>query len=305
MRLWRYARLSTLLLLLEGRAFIPSVRQLQQGDPTESMFVDPRQTAAFENLSEADRDWLLHRASDEEAKAIRESDDSAKRSTTLCAVWRRELANRRCAWAWYGADIESMALWNIYAMEGVAIGTTVERLVRALAKKRSATHAQLRAVTYLDFSRDEELPEDLVLQPYFVKQRSYAHEREIRLVCPAPDSSSSGITIEVDAGELIQEVALSPWMPDGEAEAVQSFLGRHPAIRGKPIAKSRAHRPRQSHFQTSNNDARRDESRPALAGIINVDLMDPAARHDPAHAPAPATNDRAETGAQLSLRAHP
>ena len=45
-RLWRYMKLSTLLLLLEGTAFLPSVATLRSGD-------------AFEGISSVDAPWMF------------------------------------------------------------------------------------------------------------------------------------------------------------------------------------------------------------------------------------------------------
>ena len=47
-------------------------------------------------------------------------------------MWFRELQRRRAAWCWHQNEDESMALWDRYAHQGVAIRSDLESISRAL-----------------------------------------------------------------------------------------------------------------------------------------------------------------------------
>ena len=70
--LWRYMRLSTFLMLLRGKAYVPTIAELRHGDPPEATRLCQRTCEYFDHLTEPDRDWLVAHAREEGEKRILE-----------------------------------------------------------------------------------------------------------------------------------------------------------------------------------------------------------------------------------------
>src|SRR4051812_1122771 len=97
--LWRYIRLSSLLMLLVGKVFIPTIDTLRRDDPAEARTLCLLTRKRFESLGEEDRECLLRHATRAESTLIRSKSDDAPR--VFANIWRREIGKRRCAWCWY------------------------------------------------------------------------------------------------------------------------------------------------------------------------------------------------------------
>ena len=93
--LWRYMRLSTLLMMLDGDVFIPSIEKLRAADPTEATTLCPLTTARFQSLTEEDRKCLLACAP-EKAKFMK-ANPQIDASPQFSAIWGQEIGKRRCA----------------------------------------------------------------------------------------------------------------------------------------------------------------------------------------------------------------
>jgi len=153
--LWRYMKLSSLFLLLEGTSFFPSIATLRAADPLEGT-LHPDATwlnTALSNLlgrEEADKldTWLLMHAQDWEQRYQEANKMNPDFNTAFFAnLYQRELAKRKAVWCWFASDIESASMWSIYGQGGVAVGTTVERLKRSLPANR---HFQISRIRYAD-----------------------------------------------------------------------------------------------------------------------------------------------------------
>jgi hypothetical protein len=131
--LWRYIKISTLLLLMEGKAFFPSIKSLQQQEPLEALLHchvawlrTKLDEIAGNETDHLDR-WLLLQAEEwEKTQQERNREDPQYNSHLFSTLYIRELIKRRAAWCWHRSDLESAAMWSIYGNAGVAVATSVE-----------------------------------------------------------------------------------------------------------------------------------------------------------------------------------
>jgi hypothetical protein len=219
-KLWRYTRLSSFLMLLIGKLFVPTIATLRKDDPTEATVLCQLTRERFRALTEEDRQCLLSYATPTESQFIR--DNPAEHARIFARIWGREIGKRRCAWCWYAADIESMAQWHVYAKDGVAICSTPKR-IRSALKEDAVDSGLIGAVRYDGDGRNE----STFLRPYLIKRKYYQHEKEVRLVLPVePKDERLGLLLPIDGRELISEIRISPLLPHGEALGLRSALER-------------------------------------------------------------------------------
>lgn len=260
--LWRYMKIGTLLSMIQQReAFIPTLRKLQAEDPCEGRFVRPDDIPT-DIRRELDSDgllvpWLL-KAAPNEWNQLQKSQfppqfSRGQHAYELVRIMHRELAKRRCVWCWYegkhpaalhgyldnhrpeNAKIgESMAFWQIYGHNGVAIRSTIKLLVEALSLP-AANKLLVCKVRYKNELPVMESASDpqLAYRPMVLKGSSYEHEREVRLVFKVrsfdPDlqrGEPDGIHMELTNISFIQEVVVSPSFPLSEQLGLADLLGK-------------------------------------------------------------------------------
>jgi len=215
-RLWRYMRLSTLLTLLNGTVFIPTIGTLRKTDPTEATRICLKTKEYFEKLDDDSKATLREFANADERSLFEAQIEDWQVRHLYFGVWKREFGKRRCVWCWHKANSESKAMWDIYAKAGVAVCTTPARMRRAL-KSYTVDSGIIGAVNYSETPEAETSP-DLFLRPYLFKQSCYSHEREVRVIFPSePHEGYDGHKLQIDGSELIEEVRLSPDLPKDEA----------------------------------------------------------------------------------------
>ena len=218
--LWRYMRLSSLLVLLVGKVFIPTIDTLRKDDPAEATTLCRLTRNRFKTLTNEDRECLLGNATRPESKGIKDNPEDAQR--LFANIWRREIGKRRCAWCWYAADIESMAQWHVYAKDGVAISSTPKRIRTALSE--GVVDSGLIGRVRYDANPGDE---STFLRPYLIKKKYYQHENEVRVVLPVePNRAAAGLVLPIEGRELISEIRISPLLPHGEALGLRSALER-------------------------------------------------------------------------------
>ena len=222
--LWRYMRLSALLMLLRGNVYIPTIQDLRKEDPLEATNPCTRTHGYFHSISLADQEWLIAHADKHQKKTIEHCGaDQKQKVSTFMQIWDRELVKRRAIWCWHHAKIESMALWHVYAKDGVAIKTT-PALMKSAFDPYFVDRGIIAPVHYIDHSHPETL-EHHFMRPYLLKQRCYQHESEVRLILPInPDDPDIPRLFPVDAGKLISEVWISPHIHQSEAAEVRRSL---------------------------------------------------------------------------------
>lgn len=230
----RYMRLPSFFLLLRGRVFIPSIKELQRSDPFEAQVP----TKCVRNYEIELRDllydhfaWLFECAEAGERNYIEANRSTFQRGvvSVLSKIWLRELAVRRCVWCWHASSTESMGLWHRYGNHGIAIESTVERVRRALQIAAPVgTSCGLVRYTALDPNRADKrmLSEQWLKRPYYWKLNAYAYEHEFRALfeCHPEAVSAGGIMMEVDTETLIQRVIYSPHFFRSEAVAIAKIV---------------------------------------------------------------------------------
>ena len=79
---------------------------------------------------------------------------------------------------WNVAEVESAAMWSLYAGKGIALRTTYNRLVSSLD---SEIECYAGVVRYVDFE-ETVFQDDNVYWPLVHKRRSFEHEQELRVL---------------------------------------------------------------------------------------------------------------------------
>jgi hypothetical protein len=246
--LWRYMSLGAFFLLLQqNKVFVPTLRKLQEGDPKE-MRIRQHSLAAMGDClvgSEAfkkAREWLkIKHRSRTGFDLDRWCSNANMQNPLLMDEWIEQLSVRRCAWCWFSPSkpppnwVESMAMWNLYARNGVAIKTTLKQLIAAL-RTQALSEVLVAEVEY----RIQGVPSSLfnnqeyTKRPFLMKSASYGYENEVRLVFQANAAAmASGLKVSVDAKTLLgrAEVIVSPFVvPDEAGALVEVVRGLLPGI---------------------------------------------------------------------------
>lgn len=237
--LWRYMKLSTFFMLLEGRAFFPSVATLRAGDPMEGALVaDPgyllgRLDQISANQVPELQEWLQKHADPVERDFLRNNREAALFNThTLARVFVQELAKRRAVWCWFSANDESAAMWSGYANAGIAVRTSVGALKEALPAVVDFMICRVKYVGRQSQSTSYFNPEalenqDLLHRPHLVKGVEFEHEHEVRVITKCPPFEKGWLITGIDAPSLVKEVVVSPVLPYEEAKALESVIRSH------------------------------------------------------------------------------
>ena len=240
--LWRYMKLSTFLLLLKGTAFIPLLSKLQEADPKEVRA--SKHSAGEDAVCKSDvfreaADWLEKKHTSRRFDLSKLSHDGCfDPGPHLLDEWRFQLSTRRCPWCWCappvpalapaggtgrphepGDFLESMAMWNLYARDGVAVKTTLGQITDAVVEP--GLEEMLVAPICYDQSV---LDWEHAKRPFVFKTRSYRHEEEVRLVFRTNAAvADAGVKLRLDPGRLLngQEVVISPYVEADEAAAIK------------------------------------------------------------------------------------
>ena len=139
---------------------------------------------------------------------------------------------------WHENTFESEAMWRLYSGErkGIAIRTTFGSLAASLKGDETVC---IGRVKYVDYEKTF-IPEGNMFSAYLHKRRSFEHEREVRAVHArlpesnddklrshaVPDICETGLYLEVDLAELIQEVVIAPSADDWFVELTQSVAAK-------------------------------------------------------------------------------
>jgi len=222
--LWRYMSLNAFLMLLRGKVFIPTLAKLRSDDPLEGTVRCEKTRAYFTNLCRSDLEWLHAHAEKPELKILTGSQyEETQKVEVLMRIWDRELAKRRTIWCWHQSSVESMALWHVYARNGVAIKTTPEK-IKSCFDAAYVDTALIARVHYVQ-ERCQETNSELFMRPYLLKRKCYEHEKEVRIVFPRdsedPDKHD---LLPLNASSLISEVRISPHIHHNEAEEIRRSL---------------------------------------------------------------------------------
>jgi hypothetical protein len=123
-RIYRYMRLPAFLMLLSGKAFVPTLATLRKSDPLESRLpylCYPRFTSHFSPILDADAaQWLESKMPKWKIDHIKLNRDRQfdyklhfdSAGHFYVETWLDELGSRRCIWCWYANSNQSMAQWR-------------------------------------------------------------------------------------------------------------------------------------------------------------------------------------------------
>ena len=100
-RLWRYMRLSTLLTLINGTVFIPTIENRRKTDPTEAGRICLNTKKYFENLDDTTKEVLRKLATVDEGDLLGAQLEKWQERHLYFGIWKRELRKRRCVWCWH------------------------------------------------------------------------------------------------------------------------------------------------------------------------------------------------------------
>jgi hypothetical protein len=233
-------KISTLLLLLEGKAFFPSVSNLCKDDPFEGrLFCEDEWlmgelSALLDRETESKLDqWLRERANPLEREYIDSLNTSPSyRTRLLSSIFTRELRERRAAWCWFQDDLESAGMWSVYGHKGVAVRTNLKSLKSALPSTSSFQVARMRYVDRRPCSvsafHAEGNDRHFILRPHLLKAIEYKHENEIRVVTVCQAKSGGILVDQIDWHSLIEGILISPLLPVQEASAIKEMLEKYP-----------------------------------------------------------------------------
>jgi hypothetical protein len=131
-RIVRYMNLSTFLMLLCGRVFIPTLGTLQRTDEHEgglpSFLFGKYYGHHLKNIMEPHEGWLISRAPGPVTPKSAGNGPNYAYYKSLADIWIAEVSKRRVVWCWNRYQQESYAMWRIYGRRGVAVESTVGRV---------------------------------------------------------------------------------------------------------------------------------------------------------------------------------
>lgn len=238
--LWRYMKLSSLFLLMEGKAWFPSVKSLQACDPFEGKLADDFHREFWEELEAAGhggddtKKWLFNSLSSEMKNFLNLNHGYLGLSSQeLGKAYFEEISKKRTAWCWHQSDIESAAMWSIYGNQGVAVITNRDSLNRAMQGAFSSTQDfHIQQMEYVDrrvcnpryIGSVLRAKKELINRSHFLKAREYEHEKELRVTTLCAKGYSGRLVCNIDPNILIHEIIISPLTPPSEAAAIEKAV---------------------------------------------------------------------------------
>jgi hypothetical protein len=234
-------------LLVLGRMFCPTVGTLALGDPYECALLprDKYRNSPRSILEDRAKDLLPFLPEELRQGDRREYFERYNDLVATCPIDKlravvldmeaRKIRERIVCSCWYSGDVESDAMWKVYANElGVALVSSVGCLAKSLKGAYSlvicSSNRQeytIAPIHYVDERRFGTVKLFYVEHPWMLKRKSFAHEKEIRLFHQLAElamAQSGGIAIEVDAEKMIQEIVLSPLNPSWVTDTVGSTI---------------------------------------------------------------------------------
>lgn len=231
--LWRYMKLSTFLLLLDGKAWFPSVASLRAGDPLEAALGDEFYDLLWNRLEQEGPsdaiEWLSRACEWPDGHPY--SDPGPICSPVYGKTLADEIARLRAVWCWFKSGIESAAMWSVYGHQGVAVMTDRERLRKALPDGKSfriddMMYVDRRGSAERNIKRIIRHQPDLILRPHFLKALEYQHEQEVRVAGHCPVGAKGVMVTGIQPELLIREVLISPLLPPAEAAAIERIVAQ-------------------------------------------------------------------------------
>jgi hypothetical protein len=209
-KIWRYTDLTKLLAVLDSHAlYFACVRSMD--DPYEAYIRYP----TFE-------EYLVEANADPECAKL--TPEQLRQCYHEC-YHSRDVRNDIFVNCWHANEYESAAMWKLYlsSTEGVAIQSTVGRLIRSLEKSEDKILVGL--VKYIDYETTG--VGDNVYHRTIHKRKSFAHEQELRAIMhrESPvEPQKPGYNVRVDVDTLIERIYVAPTCPSYVRPVVESVV---------------------------------------------------------------------------------
>jgi hypothetical protein len=132
---------------------------------------------------------------------------------------------------WHACEYESTAMWRIYGENGFAIQSNYGKLKDSLPKE-----IYIGKVNYIDYEKDSFEYAESVLTPYFYKRKNFSYEKEIRAIIieeinenknSKMNKNEYGINVKVDLNKLIQNIYISPELPNWYYGLIKSIIEKY------------------------------------------------------------------------------
>lgn len=138
---------------------------------------------------------------------------------------------------WHMDEYESSAMWNLYLKEnkGVAIRTTIKKLVDSFVNIRAIGEYSCGAITYATRmpspTPGNSKGQDTTKLIFFHKRPEYAHEREYRVIIHCRDlkqiHDNGGVFVPVNLTALLEKIYIAPKQPSYIRPLVESILEKY------------------------------------------------------------------------------
>ncbi|MFC1938886.1 hypothetical protein ACFLWM_01870 [Chloroflexota bacterium] len=234
-KIWRYIDFTKFVSLLDRRALF-FTRADKLGDSFEGSHSEA-------NIKK--RPELFKNTLEEFGKY---SDDDLMKTLSNFSSYCQFLHKITAINCWHLSDIESDAMWKIYAERdrGIAIQSTHGRLKDSLEYEDFGIY--INKVKYIDYV-DDFMVGELGVGPFYHKRKEFSHENELRAIIqklpglgkPAKVDFKpirhNGIYVKVDLNLLVETVYLSPACQLWFQKLVKSVTARYGL--NKPIVVSK------------------------------------------------------------------
>ena len=146
---------------------------------------------------------------------------------------RRAMRSNVFVNCWHESDVESAAMWKLYAREaGIAVRSTFANLANGIQTDQPI---YIGRVKYIDYVQDP-MPTGNVFTPFLHKRKSFEHEREVRAISQEWEGEqfyeelvpqNDGRYYDVDIQTLVGEVVVAPHCQDWLYELVASTTKKY------------------------------------------------------------------------------
>jgi hypothetical protein len=213
---WRYLGLSKLISLLDAKA-LHFARADELGDPFEGA-VSALTLAQRPSIAAAEAAMLRDQGFPIGPEEVQEIMDYSSKS----------MPSQMMINCWHMGNHESAAMWGLYCRsgEGVAIRSTVSKLIDALPEQLEDSAILVSEVSYVDFDSFP-VPDRNSMAPFTYKRTSFSHERELRALLIRRPPAPPVVQVPVNLSALIESVYVAPQTADWGLRVVSSLLERY------------------------------------------------------------------------------
>jgi len=131
---------------------------------------------------------------------------------------------------WHMSDVESAALWHLYGNSPcVAIQSTIGSLIGSISDDKTVYIGRVQYCDYDKYNRPPKKPFAL-MEPAFLKRRSFDHEKELRILHWEPvvkgKKPSANHKLSVKLNTLLNSVFISPTSPKWLEQYVRVVMNK-------------------------------------------------------------------------------